>query len=196
MRTFSFDGNTVEEIHEWMHSGRGLDGIQPAIEALGGLARDLESSMESLRVALTAIGAWAGPAAEGATSATHQGREWVVVSSPQVTDSAQSTDGVASGFVSTRSRMPSPAEAELSSGERSVLSAVPIVGPMLDQQLADQKRDRVTNEARQRMRDWQDDVERTAKRSGIDVLRLGLDQVQSVIAITEFVMERRLRKSK
>jgi hypothetical protein len=47
----------------------------------------------------------------------------------------------------------------------------------------------------QRVRDWQDNVERTAKSSGIDVLKLGLDQIQSVIAITEFVMERRLRKS-
>jgi hypothetical protein len=47
----------------------------------------------------------------------------------------------------------------------------------------------------QRVRDWQDGVERSAKRAGIDVLRLGLDQIQSVIAITEFVMERRLRKS-
>jgi uncharacterized protein (DUF58 family) len=47
----------------------------------------------------------------------------------------------------------------------------------------------------QRVRDWQDGVERSAKSAGIDVLRLGLDQIQSVIAITEFVMERRLRKS-
>ena len=45
-----------------------------------------------------------------------------------------------------------------------------------------------------RVREWQDDVERMAKDAGIDVLRLGLDQMQSVIAITEFVMERRLRK--
>jgi hypothetical protein len=47
----------------------------------------------------------------------------------------------------------------------------------------------------QRVRDWQDGVERSAKSAGIDVLRLSLDQIQSVIAITEFVMERRLRKS-
>jgi uncharacterized protein (DUF58 family) len=45
-----------------------------------------------------------------------------------------------------------------------------------------------------RVRAWQDDVERTAKAAGLDVLRLGLDQTQSVIALTEFVMERRLRK--
>ena len=46
-----------------------------------------------------------------------------------------------------------------------------------------------------RVREWQDDVERLAKNEGLDVLRLGLDPVQSVIALTEFVMERRLRKS-
>jgi uncharacterized protein (DUF58 family) len=46
-----------------------------------------------------------------------------------------------------------------------------------------------------RVRDWQDDVERMSKNEGLDVLRLGLDPVQSVIALTEFVMERRLRKS-
>ena len=45
-----------------------------------------------------------------------------------------------------------------------------------------------------RVREWQDDVERMAKDNGVDVLRLSLDPVQSVIALTEFVMERRLRK--
>jgi uncharacterized protein (DUF58 family) len=46
-----------------------------------------------------------------------------------------------------------------------------------------------------RVRDWQDGVERAAKDAGLDVLRLSLDQMQSVVAITEFVMERRLRKT-
>ena len=46
-----------------------------------------------------------------------------------------------------------------------------------------------------RVRKWQDDVERSAKDAGLDVLKLGLDQMQSVVAITEFVMERRLRKT-
>jgi hypothetical protein len=156
MRTFSFDGNTLEQMHGWMQQGQGIDGIQPAIDALSGLSRDLDNSMDSLRRALTAIGAWAGPAGDSADGATRQGEEWVLVSTPQVTDSASNTDGVASGFVSTQSRMPSPAEAELTNGERSVASAVPIIGPILDRQLADDKRDRVTNEARQRMRDWQD----------------------------------------
>jgi len=45
-----------------------------------------------------------------------------------------------------------------------------------------------------RVRAWQDEVERIAKENGLDVLRLGLDRTQSVIALTEFVMERRLRK--
>ena len=54
MRTFSFDGSTLEDIQAWMQEGRGLDGIVPAIEALSGLAGDLENSMESLREALTA----------------------------------------------------------------------------------------------------------------------------------------------
>jgi hypothetical protein len=45
-----------------------------------------------------------------------------------------------------------------------------------------------------RVREWQDGVERSARDLGLDVLRLGLDQIQSVIALTEFVMERRLRK--
>jgi uncharacterized protein (DUF58 family) len=45
-----------------------------------------------------------------------------------------------------------------------------------------------------RIRAWQDEVERIAKDNSLDVLRLGLDRTQSVIALTEFVMERRLRK--
>jgi hypothetical protein len=45
-----------------------------------------------------------------------------------------------------------------------------------------------------RVREWQDEVERMAKDDGLDVLRLSLDPVQSVVALTEFVMERRLRK--
>ncbi len=46
-----------------------------------------------------------------------------------------------------------------------------------------------------RVRHWQHEVERAAKDAGLDVLTLGLDQLQNVVAITEFVMERRLRKS-
>jgi uncharacterized protein (DUF58 family) len=45
-----------------------------------------------------------------------------------------------------------------------------------------------------RVGEWQDEVERLAKDEGLDVLRLSLDPVQSVVALTEFVMERRLRK--
>lgn len=46
----------------------------------------------------------------------------------------------------------------------------------------------------ERVRRWQDEVERMAKDAGLDVLRLGLDQTQSDIAMIEFVAERRLRK--
>ena len=46
-----------------------------------------------------------------------------------------------------------------------------------------------------RVRDWQDSVERKAKDVGLDVLRLGLDHLYNVVVMTEFVMERRLRKT-
>jgi uncharacterized protein (DUF58 family) len=45
-----------------------------------------------------------------------------------------------------------------------------------------------------RARAWQADVERTAKASDIDVLRLGLDESRNAVSITEFIAERRLRK--
>src|SRR5438093_11452075 len=45
-----------------------------------------------------------------------------------------------------------------------------------------------------RVREWQNDIERIAKDAGLDVVRLGLDKTESVIQLTEFVMERRLRK--
>jgi uncharacterized protein (DUF58 family) len=41
---------------------------------------------------------------------------------------------------------------------------------------------------------WQDEVERTAKAADIDVLRLGIDEEKSAIALAEFIAERRLRK--
>ena len=43
-------------------------------------------------------------------------------------------------------------------------------------------------------RKWQDDVQQIAKDADLDVLRLSLDQVESAIALSEFVAERRLRK--
>ena len=46
-----------------------------------------------------------------------------------------------------------------------------------------------------RVREWQAGVERQAKAADLDVLRLSLDQTQCVIQLTEFVIERRLRKS-
>jgi uncharacterized protein (DUF58 family) len=43
-------------------------------------------------------------------------------------------------------------------------------------------------------RAWQDDVARTAKRLDLDVLRIGVDEQQTAVAISEFIAERRLRK--
>ena len=47
---------------------------------------------------------------------------------------------------------------------------------------------------KKKVHDWQADVERTAKNLDLDVLRLGLDQTESAITLSEFVVERRLRK--
>jgi hypothetical protein len=43
-------------------------------------------------------------------------------------------------------------------------------------------------------RAWQDDVTRMAKSHGMDVLRIGVDEQQTAIAMSEFIAERRLRK--
>lgn len=45
-----------------------------------------------------------------------------------------------------------------------------------------------------RVQAWQDDVERLARQSDIDVLRLGMDQTKFDIALLEWVQERRLRR--
>jgi len=45
-----------------------------------------------------------------------------------------------------------------------------------------------------RVRQWQDDIVRTARGSGLDVLCLGLDQTEFDVALTEFVIQRRLRR--
>jgi len=45
-----------------------------------------------------------------------------------------------------------------------------------------------------RTRAWQDDVQKMAKDADLDVLRLGLDDIESAVALSEFVAERRLRK--
>ena len=45
-----------------------------------------------------------------------------------------------------------------------------------------------------RAAEWQNEVERTAKDLNMDVLRLGIDEAKSDIALMEFVIERRLRK--
>jgi hypothetical protein len=46
-----------------------------------------------------------------------------------------------------------------------------------------------------RAREWQDNVQQTAKHAGMDVLRLGLDEVENAVSLSEFVAERRLRKT-
>jgi uncharacterized protein (DUF58 family) len=43
-------------------------------------------------------------------------------------------------------------------------------------------------------RAWQDDVTKQAKDYGMDVLRIGVDELQTTIAMSEFIAERRLRK--
>ena len=46
-----------------------------------------------------------------------------------------------------------------------------------------------------RARRWQEDVRLTAKDVGLDVVTIGIDQTASDIALSEFVVERRLRKT-
>ncbi|HEY2151312.1 MAG TPA: DUF58 domain-containing protein [Vicinamibacterales bacterium] len=46
-----------------------------------------------------------------------------------------------------------------------------------------------------RTRQWQDEVARMAKASDLDVLRIGVDELQTAIALSEFIAERRLRKA-
>jgi hypothetical protein len=43
-------------------------------------------------------------------------------------------------------------------------------------------------------RAWQDEVSRTAKANGMDVLRIGVNDQETAIAMSEFIAERRLRK--
>ena len=44
-------------------------------------------------------------------------------------------------------------------------------------------------------RAWQDEVARLAKAHDLDVLRIGVDELQTTIAMSEFIAERRLRKA-
>jgi uncharacterized protein (DUF58 family) len=44
-------------------------------------------------------------------------------------------------------------------------------------------------------RSWQDEVAAMAKTHGMDVLRIGVDEQQTAIALSEFIAERRLRKA-
>jgi len=46
-----------------------------------------------------------------------------------------------------------------------------------------------------RIRDWQADIRRAAKELDLDVVSIGLDQAKADLALSEFVAERRLRKT-
>jgi len=46
-----------------------------------------------------------------------------------------------------------------------------------------------------RTRTWQDEVAQLAKANDLDVLRIGVDELQTTIAMSEFIAERRLRKA-
>ena len=46
-----------------------------------------------------------------------------------------------------------------------------------------------------RTRTWQDEVARLAKQNDLDVLRIGVDELHTTIAMSEFIAERRLRKA-
>lgn len=46
-----------------------------------------------------------------------------------------------------------------------------------------------------RVRAWQDEVAQMAKAADLDVLRIGIDEQQTAIALSEFIAERRLRKA-
>ncbi|MFP5378764.1 MAG: DUF58 domain-containing protein [Vicinamibacteria bacterium] len=47
-----------------------------------------------------------------------------------------------------------------------------------------------------RVQDWQDEVERRAHDHDLDVVRIGRDQARADLALTEFALERKLRKLK
>jgi hypothetical protein len=46
----------------------------------------------------------------------------------------------------------------------------------------------------ERAREWQGDIRRQAKELGLDVVSIGLDESKADLALSEFVVERRLRK--
>ena len=47
----------------------------------------------------------------------------------------------------------------------------------------------------ERARDWQADVHRQAKDLDLDVVEIGMDETKADIALSDFVAERRLRKT-
>lgn len=166
MQWFRFDGTTIEEIYSWMnHGAAGVKGVTQAVDNLKGMAQDLRQSQESLRDALAEIGVgWEGTAGDVAGSSVNETQEWTAAATPVVESSTDSTQSLGDDFAQTRNGMPTPQEAELTTLEHVAAQSVPVVGPLVDQAWADAKRDQVTNEARQRMYQWQtaanDSVER------------------------------------
>jgi len=156
MQWFRFDGTSIEEIHNWMNHGAGVEGVARAVQNLEEMAKDLKQSQDSLRAALEKIGVgWEGVAGDEAGSSVGQTETWSLAATPVVESSTDSTQSVGDGFAQTRNGMPTPQEAELTTLEHTVARSVPLVGPMVDRAWADAKRDQVTNEARQRMNEWQ-----------------------------------------
>jgi uncharacterized protein (DUF58 family) len=54
---------------------------------------------------------------------------------------------------------------------------------------------RALRQMAERVRDWQKEVNRLAKDLDLDVVQIGMDQTKADIALSEFVAERRLRKT-
>jgi uncharacterized protein (DUF58 family) len=54
---------------------------------------------------------------------------------------------------------------------------------------------RAVRQMAERVRDWQKEVNRLAKDLDLDVVQIGMDQTKADIALSEFVAERRLRKT-
>jgi uncharacterized protein (DUF58 family) len=54
---------------------------------------------------------------------------------------------------------------------------------------------RALRQMAERVRDWQKEVNRQAKDLDLDVVQIGMDQTKADIALSEFVAERRLRKT-
>lgn len=154
---FDFSGVSLERIHAWMQVGDGGDSAREAAEAARGLTEDLHQSQERLGQVLAELDVeWEGTAGDWAAGSTHTMQTWAQDAGPLVTETGTASGEYAGGFTETKSRMPTPDEALLNDREQAIARAVPGIGAIVSKHLADQKRDQVTQEARQRMHEWQD----------------------------------------